>query len=161
MMNPVEIEVMNDRVVIVQLEPGASVEAARLLHGMHNLFGQVARISLLCMQQSIQGIVADREEGRTRMAELERDQKGVQEEQERVRQEQVAHVAQLERVLTQFGHEVQKVEELQKNAMAAATPFAQLVTASQLTISIAGACASTKVSKTPCPSAVFWGRSCN
>ena len=34
----------------------------------------------------------------------------------------------LERVLTQFSHEVQKVEELQKNAMAAAS--AHMVTAS-------------------------------
>ena len=38
----------------------------------------------------------------------------IQEEQERVRQEQAAHMAHLEEVLAHFGQEVQKVEDLQK-----------------------------------------------
>ena len=50
------------------------------------------------------------------MAELEKDQCRVQEEQEWVRQEQATHTAHLEQVLAHFGQEVQKVEELQKNA---------------------------------------------
>ena len=41
--HPVEVEVMNDCDVIIQLEPTVSVgEAARLLHGTHDWFGQVA-----------------------------------------------------------------------------------------------------------------------
>ena len=69
-----------------------------------------------------------------------------------MRQEQVAHAAHLERVLAQFGHEVQKVEELQKNAMAAvtaaATASAQLVTTPQSTMTVGGN-GSTKISKPP------------
>ena len=80
----VEVEVMNDHDVIIQLEPTVSVgEAARLLHGTHDWFGQVAQIScLLSTQESIEHIVADREEGRARLAELEKDHCRVQEEQE-------------------------------------------------------------------------------
>ena len=45
--HPVEVEVMNDHDVIIQLEPTVSVgEAARLLHGTHDWFGQVARDQL-------------------------------------------------------------------------------------------------------------------
>ena len=115
--HPVEVEVMNDCDVIIQLEPTVSVwEAARLLHGTHDWFGQVAWIScLLSTWESIENIVADREEGRARMAKLEKDQCRVQEEQERVRQEQSAHTSHLEHVWAHFGQEVQKVEELQKN----------------------------------------------
>ena len=111
-------------------------EAARLLHRTHDWFGQVAQIScLLSTWESIENIVADREEGGARLAELEKDQHRVQEEQERVRQEQAAHTAHLEQVLAHFGQEVQKVEELQKNALtvaaAAATASAHLVTVPQ------------------------------
>ena len=39
--HPVEVEVMNDHDVIIQLEPTVSVgEAAQLLHGTHDWFGQ-------------------------------------------------------------------------------------------------------------------------
>ena len=61
--------------------------------------------------------------------------------------EQAAHAAHLERVLAQFGHEVQKVEELQKNAMAAAS--AHVMTAPHSTVSVTGSQASTKISKPP------------
>ena len=57
-------------------------EAARL-HGTHDWFDQVAQIScLLSTWESIEHIVADKEEGRARLAELEKDQHRVQEEQE-------------------------------------------------------------------------------
>ena len=114
--HPIDVEVVNDRDVIIQLEPAVSVgEAARLLHGTHDWFGQVAWIScLLSTQESIEYIVADREEGRARLAELEMDQCRVQKEQEWVRQEQATHAAHLEQVLARFGQEIQKVEELQK-----------------------------------------------
>ena len=114
--HPVKVEIMNDHDVIIQLEPTVSVgEAARLLHGTHDWFGQVAQIScLLSTQESIEHIVAHREEGRARLAKLEKDQCRVQEEQEQVRQEQATHTAHLEQVLAHFGQEVQKVEELQK-----------------------------------------------
>ena len=83
---------------------------------------------------------------------MERDQQKVQEEQDRVRQEQAAHAAHLEYVLAQFGHEVQKVEELQKNAMAAgaaaATASVQLVTAPQSAVLVGGN-GLTKISKLP------------
>ena len=82
--HPVKAEVMNDHDVIIQLEPTVSVgEAARLLYGTHDWFSQVAWIScLLSTQESIEHIVADREEGRARIAELEKDHCRVQEEQE-------------------------------------------------------------------------------
>ena len=153
--HPVEVEVMNDHDVIIQLEPTVSVgEAARLLHGTHDWFSQVAQIScLLSTWESIEHIVADREEGRARIAELEKDHHRVQEEQERVRQEQAAHAAHLEQVLACFGQEVQKVEELQKNALmaaaAAATASAHLVTAPQSVTSVSGSHASTKINKPP------------
>ena len=113
--HPVEVEVMNDHDVIIQLEPTFSLgEAARLLHGTHDWFGQVARIScLLSTQESIEHIITDREEGRAQLAKLEKDQHRVQEEQEWIRQEQAAHTVHLEQVLVHFGQEVQKVEELQ------------------------------------------------
>ena len=153
--HPVEVEVMNDCDVIIQLEPTVSVgEAARLLHGTHDWFGQVVQIScLLSTWESIEHIVADREEGRARLAELEKDQHRVQEEQEWVRQEQATHTAHLEQVLAHFGQEVQKVEELQKNALAvaaaAATASAHLVTAPQSVTSVSGSHASTKINKPP------------
>ena len=153
--HPVEVEVMNDHDVIIQLEPTVSVgEAARLLHGTHDWLSQVAQIScLLSTWESIEHVVADREEGRARIAELEKDQHRVQEEQEGVRQEQAAHAAHLEQVLAHFRQEVQKVEELQKNALtvaaAAATASAHLVTAPQSVTSVSGSHASTKINKPP------------
>ena len=74
--HPVEVEVMNDHDVIIQLEPTVSVgEAARLLHWTHDWLGQVARICcLLSTQESIEHIVTGREEGRARLANLEKDQ---------------------------------------------------------------------------------------
>ena len=70
-----------------------------------------------------------------------------------MRQEQAAHAAHLEQVLAHFGQEVQKVEELQKNAIvaavAAATALAHLVTAPQSVTSVMGPHVSTKISKPP------------
>ena len=151
----VEVEVMNDHDVIIQLESTVSVvEAARLLHGTHDWFGQVAQIScLLSTQESIEHIVADREEGRARLVKLEKDQHRVQEEEEWVRQEQATHAVHLQQVLAHFGQEVQKVEELQKNALeaaaAAATASAHLVMAPQSVTSVSGSHASTKINKSP------------
>ena len=123
-------------------------EAARLLHGTHDWLGQVMRIScLLSTRGSIEGIVDDQEKGRSHLADLEQDQRRVQEEQEHVRVEQAAHAAHLERVLAQFSHKVQKVEELQKNAMAAAS--AHMMTAPHSAVSVTGSQASTKISKPP------------
>ena len=154
---------MNDCDAIIQLEPTVSVgEAAQLLHGTHDWFGQVAQIScLLSTWESIEHIVADREEGRARLAELEKDQHRVQEEQEWVRQEQATHAAHLEQVLACFGQEMQKVEELQKNALtaaaAAAMASAHLVTVPQLVTSVSGSHASTRINKSLCyPISLRW-----
>ena len=153
--HPVEVEVMNDHDVIIQLEATVSVgEAARLLHGTHDWFSQVAQIScLLSTWESIEHIVTDREEGRARLAELEKDQHRVQEEQERMRQEQAAHTAHLEEVLAHFGQEVQKDKELQKNAIAAAaaaaTASAHLVTAPQSVTSVIESHVSTTINTPP------------
>ena len=102
---------------------------------------------LLSTRESIEGIVDDRERGRSRLVELEKDQQKVQQEQERVRVKQAAHAAHLERVLTQFGHEVQKVEELQRNVMAAAS--AHLMSAPPSAVSMTGSHSSTKINKPP------------
>ena len=147
--NPIEVEVRNEQDAIVQFDNGVSVgEAARLLHGTHDWLGQVVKIGcLLSTRESIEGIVDDREKGRSRLAELEKDQQKVQQEQEHVRAEQAAHAAHLERVLAQFGHEVQKVEELQRNVMAAAS--AHLMSAPPLAVSMTGSHSSTKINKPP------------
>ena len=70
--NPIEVEVRNEQDAIVQFDNGVSMgEAARLLHGTHDWLGQVVRIScLLSTRESIEGIVDDREKGRSRLAEL-------------------------------------------------------------------------------------------
>ena len=147
--NPIEVEVRNEQDAVVQFDYGVSVgEAARLLHGTHDWLGQVVKINcLLSTRESIEGIVDDRERGRSHLADLEKDQRRVQEEQERVREEQAAHAAHLERVLAQFSHEVQKVEDLQKNAIAAAS--AHMITAPQSTVTVAGSHPSTKINKPP------------
>ena len=77
--NPIEVEVRNDRDIIVQFDHGVSVgEAARLLHGTHDWLGQVMRIScLLPTRESIEGIVDDWEKGRNHLADLEWDQRRV------------------------------------------------------------------------------------
>ena len=63
------------------------------------------------------------------------------------------HAVHLEQVLACFGQEVQKVEELQKNALAAAaaaaTASAHLVMAPQSVTSVSGSHASTKINKPP------------
>ena len=147
--NPIEVEVRNEQDTIVQFDNGVSVgEAARLLHGTHDWLGQVMKIScLLSTRESTEGIVDDREKGRSRLVELEKDQQKVQQEQECVRAKQAAHAAHLERVLAQFGHEVQKVEELQRNVMAAAS--AHLMSAPPSAVSLAGSHSSTKINKPP------------
>ena len=108
---------------------------------------------LLSTWESIENIVADHEEGRTRLAELEKGQCRVQEEKEKVRQEQAAHTAHLEEVLACFGQEVQKVEELQKNAImvaaAAATASTHSVITPSLATSVTRSHATTKINKPP------------
>ena len=147
--NPIEVEVRNEQDAIVQFDNGVSMgEAVRLLHGTHDWLGQVMKINcLLSTRESIEGIVDDREKGRSRLAELEKDQQKVQREQEHVRAKQAAHAAHLERVLAQFGHEVQKVEELQRNVMAAAS--AHLMSAPPLAVSMTGSHSSAKINKPP------------
>ena len=85
--NPIEVKVRNEQDAIVQFDNSVSVgEAARLLHGTHDWLGQVVKINcLLSTRESIESIVDDREKGRSRLAELEKDQQKVQQEQEHVR----------------------------------------------------------------------------
>ena len=74
--HPVEVEVMNDHDVINQMELTMSMgETARLLYSTRDWFGRVAQICcLLSTWESIENIVADREERRMSLANLERDQ---------------------------------------------------------------------------------------
>ena len=61
-----------------------------------------------------------------------------------MKQEQAAHTAHLEKVLAHFGQEVQEVEDLQQNAIMAATAAAMasahLVTAPQSVTSVLISC---------------------
>ena len=70
-----------------------------------------------------------------------------------MRQEQATHTAHLEEVLAHFWQEVQKIEELQKNviaaAAAAAMASAHLVTAPPSATSVMGSRVSTKINKPP------------
>ena len=70
-----------------------------------------------------------------------------------MRQEQAAHTVHLDQVLAHFGQEVQKVEELKKNAImaaaAAAAASVHLVTAPQSVTSVMGSHVSTKINKPP------------
>ena len=72
-----------------------------------------------------------------------------------VRQEQATHAAHLEQVLAHFGQEIQKVEELQKNALVAVaaaagmTASAHVVTAPQSITLVSGSHVSTKINKPP------------
>ena len=125
----------------------------------------MAQISCLpSTWESIEHIVTDRKEGRAQLAKLEKDQHRVQEEQEWVRQEQATHAAHLEQVLAHFEQEVQKVEELQKNALAVAaavaTASAHLVMESQSVTSVSGSRASTKINKPPVLPHFLGDRSC-
>ena len=106
---PVEVEVVTDRDVIIELEPDVRVgEVAQLLHGTQEWDGHLAEVDcLMSTQRSVVNVVQDRENGWARLLQLE-------EEQRKVREEQRQHQEQLAKFLTQFQEEVRKVESLQQ-----------------------------------------------
>ena len=124
-------------------------EAARLLHGTHDWLGQVVKIScLLSTRESIEGIVDDWEKGRNHLADLEWDQRRVQEEQECMSEWNKQLMLLIWKGFwLNLVMKCKKVEELQKNAMAVAS--AHMMTAPHSTISVTGSQASTKISKPP------------
>ena len=71
--NPVEVDVMNDRDVIVQMEPNTIVaHAAQALYNARLWDGQAAEITcLLSSRQSVVNVVHERDHARQRLQRLE------------------------------------------------------------------------------------------
>ena len=71
--NPVEVDVMNDRDVIIQMEPDTIiVHAAQALHNARLWDGQATEITcLLSSRQSVVNVVHERDHARQRLQRLE------------------------------------------------------------------------------------------
>ena len=81
--NPVEVNVMNDRNAIVQMEPDTIVaHAAQALHNARLWDGQAAEITcLLSLRQSVVNVVHERDHARQRLQRLEVETRRFQQEQ--------------------------------------------------------------------------------
>ena len=106
--NPVEVDVMNDRDTIVQMEPETIVvHAAQALHNARLWDGQATEITcLLSSRQSVVNVVHERDHARQRLQWLQAETWWYQQEQQESRNQMVE-------LLQKFGSEVKKVEELQ------------------------------------------------
>ena len=105
--NPVEVDIMNDRNAVVQMEPkNLVVHVAQALHNAQIWDGQTVEITcLLSSRQSVINVVHERDHTRQRMQRLEAEARRFQQEQQENRE-------QLVELLQKFGAEVKKVEEL-------------------------------------------------
>ena len=105
--NPVEIDVMNDRNAILQMEPETTiVHAAQVLHNARLWDGQAAKITcLLSSRQSVVNMVHERDHAQQWLQWLEAETRWFQQEQQES-QDQIVEL------LQRFGSEVKKVEEL-------------------------------------------------
>ena len=99
---------MNDRNVIVQMEPETTiVHAAQALHNARLWDGQATKITcLLSSRQSVVNMVRERDRSRQWLQCLEAETWQFQQEQQESRDQMVE-------LLQKFGSEVKKVEELQ------------------------------------------------
>ena len=82
--NPVEVDVMNDRDVIVQMESDTIVvHAAQALHNARLWDGQAAEITcLLSSRQSVVNVVHERDHARQQLQRLEAETQRFQQEQQ-------------------------------------------------------------------------------
>ena len=103
--NPVEVDVMNDRDAIVQMEPETTVvHAAQALHNARLWDGQATEITcLLSSRQSVVNVVHERDHAQQRLQWLEAETQWFQQESR----------DQMVELLQKFGSKVKKVEELQ------------------------------------------------
>ena len=105
--NPVEVDVMNDRNAVVQMEPETTVvHVAQALHNARLWDGQAAEITcLLPSRQSVVNVVHERDHAQQWLQRLEAETQRFQQEQQESRDQMVE-------LLQKFGSEVKKVEEL-------------------------------------------------
>ena len=110
--NPTEVEIMNRQDVVIDFDSEVPVvEVAHRVHGPILWEGMHSEIScLMSTRRSVLSIVNDREESRNLQKELQ--------EQRRAKEEEGEYVGKLERLLTKFGEEVKRVEELERNILA-------------------------------------------
>ena len=102
--NPVEVDVINDRDTIIQMEPETTVvHAAQALHSARLWDGQATEITcLLSSRQSVVNVVHEQDHARQWLQRLEAETQQFQQES---RDQKVE-------LLQKFGSEVKKVEEL-------------------------------------------------
>ena len=107
--NPVEVDIMNDRDAVVQMEPkNLVVHVAQALHNARIWDGQTVEITcLLSSRQSLINVVHEQDHARQRMQRLEA-------KAQRFQQEQQENQEQMVELLQKFGTEVKKVEELHR-----------------------------------------------
>ena len=107
--NPVEVDIMNDRDAVVQMEPeNLVVHVAQALHNARIWDRQTVEITcLLSSRQSVINVVHERDHARQRMQRLEAEAWRFQQEQQENREQMVE-------LLQKFGTEVKKVEELHR-----------------------------------------------
>ena len=105
--NPVEVDVMNDRDTIIQIEPETTiVHAAQALHNARLWDGQATEITcLLSSRQSVVNVVHEQDHARQQLQQLEAEICWFQQEQQESQDQMVE-------LLQTFGSEVKKVEEL-------------------------------------------------
>ena len=106
---PLTIEVVNRYDAIVELEHEVQVSTlAQLLHGRTEFNGQLVEITcLMAGRAHLERIADEREEGRRRMYEMERERRRHQQANEEREQR-------LENLLKRFGQEVERVEQIKQ-----------------------------------------------
>ena len=111
--NPVEVDIMNDRNAVVQMEPeNLVVHVAQALHNARIWDGQTVEITcLLSSRQCVINVVHERDHARQRMQRLEAEARRFQQEQQENREQMVE-------LLQKFGAEVKKVDELHRRVRA-------------------------------------------
>ena len=109
--NPTEVEIMS-RQDVIDFDPEVPVvEGAQKVHGP--ILWEEMNFEISCLmstRKSVLSIVNDREESRNLQKELQ--------EQRRAKEEEEEYVGKLEGLLTKFGEEVKRMEELEREILA-------------------------------------------
>ena len=125
--NPVDIEVINDRNVIVQKEPELGVvPVAQALHTINKWEGFAAEITcLMTSHKNMVGIIKEWDDSHHRLQQHEQDVMKLQQEQKESQEQMVE-------ILQKFWEEVKKVEEMRTH-MTPSTPVKQEVAKMEMT----------------------------
>ena len=120
--NPVDVEVINDRDAIVQMEPEAGVvPVTQALHTINKWEGFVAEIT--CLKTSCKnmvGIIKEQDDLHHKLQQREQDMMKLQQEQKGSQEQMVE-------ILQNFREEVKKVEEMRTHVNQPSTPVKQEV----------------------------------